>query len=77
MSVFLSRFLEAVTNGTLIKTLYRFFYISKGSIAELVTQLEIAHEIGYITHEQMIRLETDCASIEKMLNALIKSRSHP
>lgn len=53
----------------------RFFYMSKGSLAELVTQVEIAYEVGYITREQMIRVETECANIAKMLGALLKSRS--
>ncbi|HSI10049.1 MAG: four helix bundle protein [Rariglobus sp.] len=54
----------------------RFFYMAKGSLAELRTQLEIASEIGLITQVQFATLETDCLRIGKMLGALIKVR-HP
>lgn len=53
----------------------RFFYIAKGSLAELITQLEIAHEIGYISKEKTAYLETECTNIANMLGALIKARS--
>ncbi len=50
----------------------RFFYIAKGSLAEVLTQLEIAYEIDYlddkITHDE-------CQEIGKMLGGLIKARS--
>ena len=54
----------------------RFFYIAKGSLAEVVTQLEIAHEIGYITHEELILFNEKCGEIGKMLGNLIKTRTH-
>ena len=53
----------------------RFFYIAKGSLAELITQLEIAHEVGLLTAEQITPLSTECVEIGRMLGALIKSRS--
>lgn len=34
----------------------RFFYLAKGSLAELVTQLEIAHEVGLLTTEEIAPL---------------------
>lgn len=52
-----------------------FLYISKGSLAEVITQLEIAYQIGYITIDQWQMLDTECASIGRMLGALIKARS--
>lgn len=55
----------------------RFLYIAKGSLAELITQLEIAHEINYITEVQTTQFQTSCAEIGKMLGALIKARSTP
>ena len=57
----------------------RFLYIAKGSLAELRTQLEIAHEIGYLNDAVMVDLDEKCAIIGKMLGSLIKIRSstHP
>jgi four helix bundle protein len=53
----------------------RFFFIAKGSLAELQTQLEIAHEIEYITQNIFNDLEQECITIGKMLGSLIKARS--
>jgi len=53
----------------------RFLYIAKGSLAEVVTQLEIAKEIGYIDENQLEQLESKCRKIGKMLGSLIKTRS--
>jgi four helix bundle protein len=53
----------------------RFFYIAKGSLAELRTQLEIASEVGLLTPSDFASLEADCIAIGKMLGALIKARS--
>ena len=55
----------------------RFFYIAKGSLAELQTQLEIASEIGYLRKESLESLENQCSDIGKMLGSLIKARSSP
>jgi four helix bundle protein len=52
----------------------RFFYIAKGSLAELQTQLEIAYEIGYLNKEELKELLDQCETIGKMLGSLIKSR---
>ena len=53
----------------------RFFNIAKGSLAELTTQLEIAHEVTYIDTETMSTLSADCVEIGKMLGKLIQVRS--
>jgi len=53
----------------------RFFYIAKGSLAELVTQLEIAHEVGLLTKEQIAPLSTERIELGRILGALIKARS--
>ena len=53
----------------------RFFYIAKGSLAELITQLEIANRIGYLSPEQWILLDDECTQIARMIGALIKARS--
>lgn len=52
----------------------RFFYIAKGSLAELRTQLQIALEVGYIGKDVFESLDNDCKEIGKMLGALIKAR---
>ena len=53
----------------------RFFYIAKGALAEIQTQLEISHEIGYLEQQTLIELEEKCEIIGKMLGSLIKARS--
>jgi four helix bundle protein len=53
----------------------RHFYISKGSIAELTTQLIIANEIGYIDNITRNNLIDECDKISAMLTKLIKARS--
>ena len=57
------------------KDAVRFFYIAKGSLAEIQTQLEIAHEIGYLGQKTLIEFEEKCVTIGKMLGSLIKARS--
>jgi len=53
----------------------RFFYIAKGSLAELQTQLIISAEIGLIAEDELAELEDDCRFIAGKLGKLIKSRS--
>ena len=53
----------------------RHFYIARGSIAELRTQLIIGKEIDYLTDDQFYSLEIDCEQISAMLTSLIKYRS--
>ena len=53
----------------------RHFYISKGSTAELLTQLIIAQEIGYLDSDTTENLVNDCKIISVMLTKLIKARS--
>lgn len=52
----------------------RFLYIAKGSLAELRTQLEIAHSIGYINLETYDNLENKLLELSKMIGSLIKYR---
>lgn len=51
----------------------RFLHISKGSAAELRTQLYIARKIGVITNQTQKELNSEVISISKMLHGLIKS----
>jgi len=53
----------------------RYFYIAKGSSSELMTQIIIANEIGYIDNNFAEALEDRCDKISSMLTRLIKSRS--
>jgi len=52
----------------------RFFYIAKGSLAEVVTQTIIAREIGYLSDNIYNELIDECSIIGKMLGKLIKVR---
>jgi four helix bundle protein len=53
----------------------RHFYIAKGSAAELMTQLIIASEIGYISNDIKEDMVDQCDKISSMLTNLIKARS--
>jgi len=53
----------------------KYFYISKGSVAELTTQLIIANEIGYIDDDTKSTLLDNCDIISAMLTKLIKAKS--
>ena len=52
----------------------RFFYIAKGSLAELITQLEIAKDVGHLAAIDIDPLSGRCAEIGRLLGALIKAR---
>jgi len=69
-----SNIAEGDESGT-NKISIRYFYTAKGSIAELQTQLIIAHEIGYIDNLIMVSLVDECDKISIMLNKIIKVRS--
>ncbi len=51
----------------------RFLQIARGSLFELVTQLEIALSLAYI--QDISNLENECDEIAKMLNSLIRKLS--
>ena len=52
-----------------------FFNISKGSTAEVITQLNIAFRLGYVDQEKLSRLENLAEKIRASLKNLIHSRS--
>lgn len=52
----------------------RFLYISKGSLSELVIQLEIAKEVGLIPEELFLSVGDQCNKVGAMLTKLIQSR---
>ena len=53
----------------------KFFYISKGSSAEVLTQAIIANEIGYINEGDYKYIKTECKAISGMIMRLIHARS--
>ncbi len=58
------------------KQAVRYFYIAKGSSAEILTQAIISQEIGYISKEDYGHIEKECKAISSMLAKLIKARSN-
>ena len=52
----------------------RFLHIAKGSLSELVTQLEIAREVALITEDLVPPIEQQCKKVGSMLTRLIQSR---
>ena len=57
------------------KQAVKFFYIAKGSAAELLTQAIIAFEIGYINSIKFQYIEKESKAISGMLTRLISARS--
>lgn len=57
------------------KDAVRFFYIAKGSVAELITQLEIAKDARLIEAGPADKLIKEAEEIGAMLGALIKARA--
>jgi four helix bundle protein len=53
----------------------RCFYIAKGSLAELHTQLEIATAVGALPDGTVKPILESCAAVGRQLGALIKARS--
>jgi len=51
------------------------FFIAKGSSAELLTQIIIAQEIGYLSKIEADRLKDECRKISVMLSKLIHARN--
>jgi len=57
------------------KQAVKFFYIAKGSTAELLTQAIIASEVGYFDEEKFQRIAKECKAVSSMLTLLIAARS--
>jgi four helix bundle protein len=53
----------------------KYFYIAKGSAAELLTQSIIAHETGYLADQHFNHIQKECLSISSMLTRLIQARA--
>ena len=56
------------------KQAINFFYIAKGSTAEVLTQALIAHEVGYINENVFQRINEECSALSAMLTRLIQAR---
>ena len=52
----------------------RYFYIAKGSAAEVLTQAIIATEIGYLSTEDYSYIKNECETVSAMLMRLIRAR---
>jgi four helix bundle protein len=57
------------------KQAIKFFYIAKGSSAELLTQAIIAKEVAYLDDKNFSYIEAECQAISSMLARLIQARS--
>lgn len=55
------------------KEYIQFLYLARGSLMELMTQLEIAHRLNYISIEEKTEIYDQCEIILKMLHKLITS----
>ncbi len=53
----------------------RHFYIAKGSVAEIITQIIIAQEIGHLPEETANQLISEYEHVSLMLAKLIQARS--
>ena len=69
-----SNIAEGDTSGS-NKQSVRYFHLAKGSCAELMTQIEIAQEIDYLSEEISTEIQEECLGISGMLERLIKVRS--
>ncbi|MGO2496912.1 MAG: four helix bundle protein [Vibrio litoralis] len=58
-----------------LKESIRFLYIAKGSAGEVLTQLMLAREFGYLDDEVADEYEVLVRDISKMLAGLISSRA--
>lgn len=56
------------------KEAVRFFFIAKGSIAELRTQIQVAFEVGYLEQKIFKDIDSEYDILAKMIGKLIKSR---
>ena len=51
-----------------------FLNIAYGSLMELYAQLDIAHDLGYLSENEFIKIETQIDEIDKMIVSLIYIR---
>ncbi len=68
-----SNLAEGEESGSLKKSI-SYFYISKGSLAELQTQVMISSDIGYLNHDVSDNIEVRINSLSAKLRKLIQYR---
>ena len=68
-----SNIAEGEERGTVKETIY-FFNIAKGSIAETISQLHIAKNIGYLDDLSFKQLEDQAEKVRASLKNLIKNK---
>lgn len=72
-----SNIVEGMSRTSLKEQLH-FIEIAYGSLCEAMCQLELAHELRYISEEQLKQAEEKVTSIAKMLSGLKRKRTpHP
>ena len=52
----------------------RFFFMAKGSLAELRTQIQIAYEVAQMKLSTYEEVESQCEALGKMIGSLIQAR---
>lgn len=57
-----------------LKDQIRFLYYAKGSLGELVTQLYIGIEVGYLAREPALFMVQEAKELAKILGAIIKQK---
>ncbi len=55
----------------------RFYEISYGSLMEVLNQLILSQELGFLTEEQTDNIRVELDSVSRMLNALYQSTKKP
>jgi len=58
-----------------VKQSIKHFYIARGSLAELRTQLELSFKFGLLSSDNFFSIEKECDEISSMITSLIKHRS--
>jgi len=58
------------------KDALNFLRVARGSLAELETQLWIAHDVGWLDAESYSRLCEKRSEVERMLGGLIRTRQN-
>jgi len=55
------------------KEFKQFLYIARGSLFEVVSQLNLFEQVDWIKKKELDKLESDAVEIGKMINSLINS----
>ena len=51
----------------------RYLYVAKGSVGEVMTQVIIAEEVGYLDREKSLEIRQSVQQLRAMIGALIKT----